>query len=465
MFHATLRDICKATNASACSPESLDTRTRGAVIDSRQVQPDDLFFAMPGSSGHGSHYAAAALQAGAAAVVSDRPPEHDADTSRWLMHEQPLAALQALGRWNRDQSDALVVGITGSVGKTTTRQMISCVLEACGQGIQSQANYNNHLGVPLTLARLHEEHDWAVVEIGASAVGEIAQLAALARPEFAVVTRVAPAHVEGFGSMQDIRRAKQELAEAVPRGGTVFLNADDPAVAGMCHATCANVVFFGETQAADVVATEVSWCANRLTFRSAGQRFEVAAPGRQFLTCAVAAVAIGREVGLRNSEIADQLAQFQIPRGRGSVSRIGGITVVDDSYNASPLSVAAAIKTASQTWPQGRRILVLGDMLELGEMEDAAHRVVGRQLAAEQIDHALLIGRCAQLVAAEALSSGASPGAISVFRDLSVLQAMLDCILCAGDLLVIKGSRGIGLERLIPFLRERSSAEIAGKAA
>jgi UDP-N-acetylmuramoyl-tripeptide--D-alanyl-D-alanine ligase len=466
MFDVTLRELCRLTNTTSAPFARHSAAVSGTAIDSRRVRPGDLFFALPGNSCHGSVYAGKALQGGAVAVVSDLPIPANISESQWVHHPSPISLLQQIGGWNRRQSDALVIGVTGSVGKTTTRQMISCVLRGSCHGIQSESNFNNELGVPLTLSRLQQQHAFAVVELGASSAGEIARLAALARPEFGVVTCVSAAHVSGFGSVEAIRRAKMELVEALEPGSTVFLNADDPAVRSMMANTQENTVLFGEAEDATVRATCVTCNNNQLSFRSGGTTFSMSVPGQRFLTSALAAIAVGRETGLRDAVIAEQLRRFRPGAGRGRVRKIGNITVIDDSYNASPASVAAAIETVSTWHGSRRRILVLGDMRELAELERPSHLDVGRQLANGQIDHTLVFGRCADIVASAAVEAGLPASQISVFSDFSTLQSILDCVVGDGDVVAIKGSRAMRLERLISYFvnRDQASLELA-KAA
>jgi UDP-N-acetylmuramoyl-tripeptide--D-alanyl-D-alanine ligase len=459
MFELTVSNFARLVNgqvSTGCNPDAL---ILGATIDSRQVTAGVLFFALPGTQNHGAHFCGDAVRQGAVAVVVDASaPEIPESGAPLIRVPDTAVALQTLGHWNRQQSDALVIGITGSVGKTTTRQMIAAVLGAVHSGIQSPANYNNELGVPLTLLQLTREHAFAVVEIGASGAGEITQLAELARPEFAVVTRVAPAHLEGFGSLAGVQRAKQELAASIPPEGTVFLNGDDPLVKQMADVVKGSVILFGEGRDCDVRAEQVEWRNGMLSFWSAGSLFQVNAPGRHLICSALAAVAAGRQAGLRNADIQNGLASFAADSGRGRIIRSNSRTIIDDSYNASPASVAAAIENLSAWTGVDRRILVLGDMLELGSECEQLHKEVGRQIGRSTIDHVLMFGKQAEVTASGVLETSIGlrgPWRVSVFHDLDLLLTMLECLLGTNDVILVKGSRGMRMERVVTWLQQQ----------
>lgn len=450
---------------SACG---YDTVT-GGCIDSRKARRGECFFAVPGSSTHGVLFADQAMERGAACVVTDFTASRSvpamqnfatpvfaaidsAETDgRIIRVHNSLAALQAFGRWNRQQSSALVIGVTGSVGKTTTRQMISQILGSKYSGIQSPQNYNNELGVPLSLLQISPEHDYAVLELAAGRPGDIAMLAEIARPEFAVVTRVAATHLSSFGSLEAIRRTKMELPSAVGTGGTVFLNADDPAVRSMAESTLANVILYGTTADAAFRATSIVSRDGFCDFKVEGQSFRTQG-GAHLVTGATAAIAVGRVAGLASREIAESISAYQPDAGRGRIVRRHPWTVIDETYNASPASVLAAIQTLADFVSARRRIFVLGDMLELGERAATYHRDIGKALGESRIDHAIIFGEFADEVATAAMSTGVSSNSLSVFRDMTTLNIMLDCLLTPGDAVLVKGSRGMHMERVVESL-------------
>lgn len=450
---------------SACAHDQVT----GGCIDSRKANRGECFFAVAGNKTHGVLFADQAMDRGAACVVTDftasrsTPSIQDFATptfaamdsaetdGRIIRVANSVAALQAFGRWNRQQSNALVIGVTGSVGKTTTRQMISQVLGSKFPGIQSPHNYNNELGVPLSLLQLAPEYDFAVLELAAGQPGDIAMLADMAQPEFAVVTRVAATHLESFGSLEAIRRTKMELTAAVAADGTVFLNADDPAVRSMAESTSANVILYGTTIDAAFRATSIVSRDGICQFVVEGQFYQIEG-GTHLVTGATAAIAVGRVAGLSSCEIADGLRAYQPDAGRGRITRRHPWTVIDETYNASPASVLAAIQTLTDFGSARRRILVLGDMLELGEHAAAYHREIGRALRESRIDHAIIFGAFADDVASGAMSAGVSFNRLSVFRDITTLNIMLDCLLTPGDAVLVKGSRSMHMERIVESL-------------
>lgn len=468
MFPVRLPELSKILGGELLPNDSTGGVVSGATIDSRSVCSGDAFFAIQGDRHHGSEFGADAVAHGAAVVVSDRPlrgirspsGEERSSSVPLILVPDVVAALHELARWNRLQSDALRVCVTGSVGKTTTRQMIHAVLSAACSGIQSPANFNNHLGLPLSLLKLSPNDSFAALEIGASGPGEIAALAGLAMPEFSVVTRVAPAHLTGFGSLDGVRRAKQELVEQTVTHGTVFLNGDDPLVRAMASAAVAEVVYFGEAADCQVRATDVRISDGRLSFRVSGVaecddlRFVVSAAGRHNITCALAAVAVGLQAGMDPRMIQSGLANFHAGKGRGQILQLPRWTVIDDSYNASPASLTAAISTLAK-WSSGRRrILVLGDMLELGDDAVAMHEAAGAEIAREAVDLVLFYGDFAEAAARGFLNVSGLKGLsrVSAFDDLNVLLTMLDCLAETGDVILVKGSRGMATERVVSWL-------------
>lgn len=472
MFPCTVAQLLQIIAGNAVDDCGRDgTAVTGVSIDSRKIQPGDVFFALPGTKYHGVLYADEAIERGASCVVTDHAsvgslPDHpkvvrfrSADTiendSRMIRVPDVLQALQKLAEWNRRQSSALIIGITGSVGKTTARQMIASVLRTQFCGVQSPQNFNNELGVPLSLLQLNPEHEFAVLEMGASRPGDIRWLAQLAKPEIGLITKVAPTHLESFESLSAIQSTKQELAQAIGSGGTVLLNADDSLVCSMKSSTSAEVILFGLAEDADVQVSDVSIHEGICTVEIGDKLYQFAGP-RHLASLAAAAVAVGQLVGVCDSNIRMGLASFQLDAGRGRVVQRSPWIVVDDSYNASPASVAAAIESLSDWTNAKHRVLVLGDMLELGNDTAKAHFEVGRALAASTVDHTLVFGEFASSVVEGARSAGVSVNRISLFSDLSTLQVILDCLLTPGDIVLVKGSRAMAMERVVQWLDKQS---------
>jgi UDP-N-acetylmuramoyl-tripeptide--D-alanyl-D-alanine ligase len=366
-----------------------------------------------------------------------------------------LTALMDLARWHRQRQDLLVVGVTGSVGKTTTREMIHAALAAGFAGTRSPRNFNNHVGLPLSILEIERRHEFAVLELGASAVGEIRDLAAVAQPEIGTVTAIALAHYEKFGGERQILEAKGELIEMLPESGVAVLPGDCPLVRSLAGRARSRVIHVGESDGNHVKATHVSTDFNRLRFRVEKTTYELPVTGRHHLTAALIAVAIGREVGMTPAAIAAGLREFQPVAGRCRIEQIGRWTVIDDTYNANPGSMQAACDVLRDWKGTGKRILVAGDMLELGNKTIECHRELGRAAAAAGIDHLIVHGPSARQTIRGARDGGLSSYQLAECDSLEAAFTVLDCWLEAGDVVLVKGSRGMRMERVIDWLREQ----------
>jgi UDP-N-acetylmuramoyl-tripeptide--D-alanyl-D-alanine ligase len=438
---------------------------RGAAVDSRLVEPGQVFVALPGERTDGHAFLADAIERHAAALIVTRPvPDPAALGDITIVRvADGLAALGALAAGWRKRFDPLVVGVTGSIAKTSTKEAIAAVLARRFRTLRSQGNQNNEIGLPLTILRLGPDHEAAVLEMGMYVGGEIAELARIARPGIGVVTAVQPVHLSRIGSIEAIEAAKGELLEALPRDGTAVLNADDRIVRRMGRRTMARVVTYGFGDTSDVTAEAIEsagLAGMRFVLRVAGARQPVSIPtlGRLSVHNALAAAAVGRASGLTLEEVAAGLATGWSAPHRAQLVSAGGVTLVDDSYNASPRSVVAALELLSGL--PGRRGAVLGEMLELGEASEDGHRTVG-EAAARTVDWLVVVGRDAAPIAEGALDAGMDPGRITTARDAEAVLATLPPRLRSGDVVLIKASRGIGLDRLVDGLRD----ELAGDKA
>lgn len=440
----------------------------GGAVDSRAVEPGNLFVALPGEQTDGHRFVGAALAAGAAGVLVARPPDPSDLAGRdaaVVQVDDPLRALQAVaGAW-RLRFDPLVVGITGSIAKTSTKEAVAAVLGAAMPTLRNEGNLNNEIGLPLTVLRLRAEHRAAVLEMGMYVGGEIADLARIGRPEIGVVTAVQPVHLSRIGTIEAVERAKGELVEALPGDGVAVLNADDERVRRMASRTRARVMTYGFASDADVRAESVvSRGADGMAFElvAAGERRAVAIPalGRLAVHNALAAAAVGLAAGLPVETIGRGLAAGWSAPHRGHLVRAGGITIVDDSYNASPASVAAALELLAGI--PGRRIAVLGEMLELGEEHESGHHRTG-EAAAALADRLVVIGPGARDIARGAAAAGMAPDAIVEVEDRETAARALLGLLRDGDVVLVKASRGIALDLLVDELvAELGSAEEPG---
>ena len=431
----------------------------GAALDSRVVKPGEIFFALPGAHVHGARFVAPALAAGAVlAVVARRDRElvdARADRTRIAWVEDAGAALTALGRAARAQArDLTVIAVTGSYGKTTTKEMIAAVLAASGPVHRTPGNFNNHLGVPVTLLGLTRRHRTAVIELGMNAPGEIAALAALAAPQVGVLTGVGRAHLAGLGSRAAIMAAKLELASALGPEGRLILPADDPELLQAARTTGAHLLTVGVTpgSTADLRATAIEVGAAGVCFLADGcgldgLRIELAVPARVLVTNALLALAAGHLLGAPAPAMAAALASMRLPARRLNIVHAGGLVVVDDCYNANPESMAAALATLGDLAAR-RRIAVLGDMRELGAATPAAHAELGTRAAAV-VDRLYVIGEEAETVARAARAAGLAAAAITVAPDRDALIAGVTADLQAGDSILVKASRALGLEVVV----------------
>jgi UDP-N-acetylmuramoyl-tripeptide--D-alanyl-D-alanine ligase len=430
-----------------------DRPIRGAAVDSRLVRPGELFVALPGERTDGHEFITQAIARGAAAVLVTRPvpdPSGLGDLTVVRVADA-LAALGAVAAGWRRRFRPLVVGVTGSIAKTSTKEAIGAVLSSRFTTLRSEGNQNNEIGLPLTVLRLGPQHEAAVLEMGMYVGGEIAELARIAAPSVGVVTAVQPVHLARIGSLQAIEAAKGELLEALPPDGWAILNADDPIVRRMGSRSAARALTYGFDREADIGAEAVEsdgLAGMRFVLRSRAGRRPVAVPtlGRLSVHNALAGAAVGTVAGLSPDEIAAGLEGGWSAPHRVQVVRAGSVTLIDDTYNASPRSVVAALDLLAGL--PGRRGAVLGEMLELGELSSEGHRVVG-EAAARTADWLLVVGQAAGGIAEGALAAGMDPARVSLVPDLDAAIEFLTPRLRDGDVILVKASRGIGLERLV----------------
>jgi len=449
MIHLPLSDAARAVHGTLLGEDRV---FEGCSTDSRQIDSGELFIALHGPRFDGHDYLAAAAQRGACAAVVDRQVEHELTQVEVADTHSALGQLAA--DWRRRFSLPLVA-VTGSNGKTTVKEMLQTILSPRGEVLATRGNLNNDIGVPLTLFRLGAEHRYAVIEMGASHAGEISGLCGLALPGIAVITQCAPAHLLGFGDVQAVACAKGEIISALPLNGTAIINHDDE-FAGFWTTLAGSreVLGFGLEAGAEVTAEAIRPQDQGNHFRlclptgSAETRINLA--GHHNIMNALAAAASATALGLGVAEIAAGLEQAQAVSGRLQYLRgRAGSTVIDDSYNANPGSLSAAIEVLSGH--HGERWLVLGDMGELGAAAVGLHTQVGRQARAAGIERLFTLGELSRATA-RAFASGAQH-----FEDCEALNETLLADLRAGVTVLIKGSRAMHMERCVQALREGGS--------
>ncbi|MFD1826596.1 UDP-N-acetylmuramoyl-tripeptide--D-alanyl-D-alanine ligase [Mumia zhuanghuii] len=451
MITTALGRVAEIVGGTPYGVEGVDV-TAPATLDSRRVESGGLFVAVRGEHVDGHDFAPAAYASGAAAVLGERRVDGPC-----VVVDDVEAALARLARDVRDRLDGcVVVGVTGSQGKTSVKDLLAQVLDASAPTVATAGNYNNELGVPLTVLRAEAATRYLVVEMGARAVGNIAALCAIARPDIGVVLNVGTAHVGEFGSVEAIARTKGELVESLPAHGVAVLNADDPAVAAMRSRTVATVRTYGTTPGADVVADDVRVGDDgepRFVLRADGLSAAVHVPllGAHQASNAAAATAAALAAGLSLDSVVEALAHVtnrSAWRMERSV-RSDGLMVVNDAYNANPESVAAALR-AVVAMAHGRRVVtVLGEMLELGGAAGAAHASVGSLAADLGVTQVVAVGVGAHQIHEAAAAADADSVLVD---DLDDALAWLRGYLRAGDIVLVKASRASGLERLAATL-------------
>jgi UDP-N-acetylmuramoyl-tripeptide--D-alanyl-D-alanine ligase len=449
----------------------------GISIDSRTIGSGEAFFAIKGDRMDGHDFVTRAVEAGAALAVvsSDKRGDLEKGGPYLVVEGDPLSALERLGVASRARTAARVVAVTGSVGKTSTKEMLKAALTVEGTTHAPVGSFNNHWGVPLTLARMPQDCDFAVFEIGMNHAGEIRPLTGMVQPHIAVITNVEKVHAEFFDSVEGIADAKAEIFEGLEPGGTVILNRDNAwfdHLAGKAGELGANIVSFGSRDDADVRLTRATLGEDNSIIEASveGQLmvFKLGAPGRHLAMNAMAVIAVAHVLGLDLARIGLALADFSAPKGRGERFRLqhasgGPMLLIDESYNANPASMRAALALLAQTnppMPRGRRIAVLGDMLELGDEAEEVHRDLREPLAEAGADLVFLTGPLMKSLW-EVLPDRCR-GAYA--KSAEELELILSKALGPGDVIVAKASLGTRLGPVVEAVKRRFRPDQAGPA-
>jgi len=454
----SLSKIAEFVSASGAFPA--DEVACGYSIDSRTVAAGELFFAVAGERLDGHDFVDAALQKGAVTAVirKDQLPRFRG-TQKVLAVDDTLMALQSLATGVRKRWGKSLIGVTGSAGKTTTKEAIAHVLASKFNVLKSEGNFNNHFGLPLMLLRLQPEHDLAVIEMGMSHAGEIRALAKIAQPDIGVVTNVAPVHLEFFDSLAGIARAKYELVESLRSNGTAVLNADDEYVSKFGRDFKGNVIKYGVKAMADVKAENIySRGAEGSEFDvlAAGTREHAKLPlvGEHNVLNALAAISVGLACGMAPTESVAALATLKPADKRGQVLQLGNITVINDCYNSNPKALDAMVD-ALAGMKASRRIVVAGEMLELGPAGEELHRVSGRNIGEKKIDVVIGVRGLAQALVEGAHASGTQAQFVATPEEAGewLARETRD-----GDVVLLKASRGVKLENALETWKEKLKA-------
>jgi UDP-N-acetylmuramoyl-tripeptide--D-alanyl-D-alanine ligase len=467
----TVEQVLEITGARAPSPVETPRLRQGIAritTDSRDVRPKDLFVALQGERYDGHDFVGEALRRGAVGAIvrgdaGDRPT---GDGALLLAVPDTLRAYQQLAAHHRSRFDVPLVAVTGSNGKTTSKDMTAAVLAERGTVLKTEGNLNNQVGVPRTLLGLSRRHEAAVIELGVDRVGQTTRLCEIVRPTIGIITNIGPDHLEFLGTIEVSAQSKAELLDMMPADGAVVLNADDPYYGYLAAWARCRVVSFGLSDAAQVSAREVIQDVDR------GLRFQLVLPGRtrhphailrvhgaHNLSNALAAAAVGHLVGMSGLAIARGLATFRPASMRSEVSRAGGVTIINDCYNANPSSMKAAIDLLVGLGAGSRTIAVLGDMLELGAASAELHREVGVHLGRAGVAELIAVGELGRGLAEGARSGGLPPERIREAADGGEAARAARALLRAGDVVLVKASRGMRLEQVVDALKAGRGAQ------
>jgi UDP-N-acetylmuramoyl-tripeptide--D-alanyl-D-alanine ligase len=448
-MHLTFRQIAEMTGGEIV--QGGDLTADSVVIDSREVKPDSAFFAIKGDRLDGHQFVAQALATGRGAVVS-RVPENIPAEKAIVRVADTTVALQNLARSIRERYPFTLIAITGSAGKTTTKEMIATLVASEKRTFKSWGNFNNLIGCPLCIDNTPDDAEVVVSEMGMNHKGEIAQLAGLTHPDVGVYTNIGPVHIQFFGTIEKIAEAKRELLENLKPGGTIIINADDKYVMDISHGFEGRKVTYGIENDAEFRGTNIRERGLLGTsFEVNGHSFELSLPGRHNLENLLAAIATARSIGISWEGIERGVAEVKPAYHRGIILESGGATIYDDTYNSNPYALSRALTLMSEADVSGRRIAGIGDMRELGDNELDYHRDAGRTIP-KSVDTVIGVGKRSCALLDGASEAGFGDDKLHHFDDAQSAGEFLKTFIRPGDLVLIKASRGIGLDRIVNIL-------------
>jgi len=439
----------------------------GVSIDSRTIKKGEIFFALKGERFDGHDFLQGAIDKGAKAVVVSKKKKFAAKIAT-INVAHTLTALQELAKFYRQKFNPVVVGVTGSNGKTTAKDMLKSLLSSKYRVVATPGNYNNIVGLPLTLFEISPETEFLVLEMGANHAGEIKRLAEISLPQMGVITNIGATHLQFFRCISNVLSAKMELVQLLPRRGKIALNIDDAHLKSQFEKIKQKIITFGTNPQADVRVSNVVVSSpgekEKLSFTiNVGrdrEEFNLYCIGRYNIYNALAAISVAKEFGVSLSLMADVLGKFKFPKLRMEKLKYGEVTIVNDAYNANPTSVKAVLSELIFSFPSRRKIVVLGDMLELGRMSRKFHQEIGKIVATSPIYSLITIGEDARFIAQAARKWGMERNNIFSFKDKKVASRKLKELLEPKDAVLIKGSRKMGLEEVIRFLPKISTIKM-----
>jgi UDP-N-acetylmuramoyl-tripeptide--D-alanyl-D-alanine ligase len=455
-MHLTFRQIAEMAGGEVVQGADLDTGS--IVIDSREVKPDSVFFAISGERLDGHQFLSQALAGGCGAVVSQLPANIPPDKGIVRVADTTVA-LQNLARSIRERYPFTLIAITGSAGKTTTKEMIATLVASERRTFKSWGNFNNLIGCPLCIDNTPDDAEVVVSEMGMNHKGEIARLAGLTHPDVGVYTNIGPVHIEFFGTIEKIAEAKRELLENVKSGGTIVINADNEYVMNISRDFSGRKVVYGIDNEAEFRGTNIRERGLLGTkFDVAGHSFELSLPGRHNLENLLAAIAAARSIGISWEGIERGVRELKPAYHRGIILDAGGATIYDDTYNSNPYALRRALTLLDEADVTGRRIAVIGDMLELGDKELDYHRESGTAIP-KRVDTVVAVGKRSQALLEGARQAGFENDKLHHFDDAASAAGFLKTFIRPGDLVLIKASRGIGLDQVVKVLTNSGHAE------
>ena len=433
---------------------------RGVSINSRTIEKEELFVCIQGENFDGHNFLGEAINKGAAGIILSDPVHLSGNmisggNSPFVIQSQnTLRALQDLAGYQRTRFPFQVVAVTGTNGKSTTKEMIASIIETKYKTLKTQGNLNNHIGLPLTLLARKPEHEVGVLEMGMSAAGEIKRLAEIAMPDIGVITNISAGHLDQLKTVKDVQAAKGELFDSINKEGTAIVNADDPLVLELAKSLRVKKITYGIAQSSDVQASNIqNEGSSGFTFTAKVFNQKISVKLSQIGYCniynALAALATGHSLGISGKDMSRGLENYQQIPQRNEQIHYEGVTLINDAYNANPQSMREALKTLSEFNTQGKRFLIIGDMLELGLLSESAHHELGQEIILSNVDHLVTVGPLASLVAESAKKNPRHPLQIGKFNTHAEAVSYLLRNVEKGDCLLIKGSRGAKMENII----------------
>ncbi len=450
MIDIGVKEIADAVSGELTSSSVANEVISGISIDSRTIQPGEVFIAISGENADGHDYISQAVAAGAVGVVSERSrAEVELPAQIYFIRVgNSIDAMKTIAAYIRDKIDIPVVAITGTNGKTTVKDILQCLLSKKYKTYKSPLSYNNKFGISLTLFGINKSHSAAVFEIGTNHPGEIADLTRLVRPSYAVITNVGAGHLEFFGNTDGVFREKISILDHLPADGIGFLNGDDVRLREAAT-DIKKIVFFGKTPGCDFHVTDILKREDGYDFSLNGEVLHIPLVGEHNVNNAAAAIAVAVTMGVEYNVIRKGLLEVSLPEMRMKKSLSGGLIFLNDAYNANPDSFECALKTLEDMDSQGRKWVISGDMLELGSRSDELHRELGERIASKNFDFLITLGDAGMMTASGAIEAGMNDEHVFCSRDHEGAALLIRTIARLGDVILLKGSRKMRMEEIL----------------